>query len=63
MKFGLPPLKSGPEFHDIGDRVIILESLKVGFITGLDDYMVYVLEAQTRTVRKVHFNQVFNEKW
>jgi hypothetical protein len=41
-KLAPPTLKYEPEYHNIGDKVILLRNLETGFIVGIDDSIVHV---------------------
>lgn len=58
---GFPAVKSEPEFHNIGGLVLILKTMKTGFIVGIDDHSLFVQTAQELV--KVGFLDVFNSKW
>lgn len=37
-----PALKYEPEYHNIGDKVILLRNLETGYIVGIDDNMIHI---------------------
>ena len=60
----LPALKYEPEYHDIGSRVILLNSLEIGYVVCIDDFYVHVIVGKEKKKRvKVKFQQAFNEGW
>ena len=56
-------MKSEPEFHDIGDSVILLKSLEIGFVVGIDDQYLMVKVKSSQEPKKVQFADAFNKKW
>ena len=58
-----PPLKYEPEFHDIGDEVIVLKTLEVGYVLGIDDNFVLVKLATSGEPQKFGFIEIWNRRW
>ena len=56
-------MKSEPEFHDIGDMVILFKSLEVGLVVGIDDQYVMVKVRGCQEPKRVRFTEAFNKKW
>ena len=55
-----PVLKCEPEYHNIGDKVILLRNLETGYIVGIDDNMIHVKVGKEQRHFKVRFHDVFN---
>jgi hypothetical protein len=62
-KVGLPYLRREPEYHNIGDRVVVLRTHDTGVITGLNDGEIVINVAKKTHEYRYNFTEVFNEKW
>lgn len=55
-----PAYKSEPEYHGIGSRVILLRTLEVGYVTGIDDQWIHVAVGKARRKCRVRFIDLYN---
>ena len=55
-----PAYKSEPEYHNIGARVILLRTLEVGYVTGIDDHWIYVILGKNKRPARVRFLDLYN---
>ena len=62
-KISPPALKYEPEYHNIGDKVILLRNLETGYIVGIDDHMIHVRTLNKSRHYRVKFHELFNEHW
>lgn len=58
-----PAYKAQPEYFDIGSRVILLRSLEVGYVVGIDDNWIHVILGKGKRKEKVRFTDLFCESW
>lgn len=58
-----PAYKSEPEYHDIGSRVILLRTLEVGYVVGIDDHWIHVILGKEKRRSRVRFTDLYNESW
>lgn len=58
-----PAFKSEPEYHAIGDRVILLRTLESGYVIGIDDNIFTVAVGIRQQKYRVQFTEIFNQKW
>jgi hypothetical protein len=54
-KISGPALRSEPEFHDVGDAVILLRTLEIGFVMTIDDNYLHILLPKSKQPKKVSF--------
>lgn len=59
----LPYLRREPEYHNIGDRVVVMRTQDTGVITGINDAEVVVNISKKQHETRHNFTAVFNEKW
>lgn len=59
----LPYLRREPEYHNIGDRVVVMRTQETGVITGLNDGEVVINVPKKPYEYRYYFTEVFNEKW
>lgn len=52
--------KVEPEYHAIGDRVILLRTLETGYVIGIDDDHMIVAVGRKRKQHRVHFLDLYN---
>ena len=62
-KLAPPALKYEPEYHNIGDKVILMQNLETGFIVGIDDSIIHARIGTEQRHYRVKFHELFNEHW
>ena len=58
-----PSFRMEPEYHNVGNRVVLLRRLEVGFVVGIDDHWLRVAVGKEQRLERVRFEEAFSEGW